>query len=320
MKVFIFSWNSQSICYEEKPNFIEKLWEEICKDNYTLLAFAFQEEASKSDLPKFIGETVNETYELIDSTQLLGWGVTTFKRLQQGEYVPRGLKLSLYKKRDSMLEIKSVRNSCILCPSLRDWITWGKGAVIVTLVTNLGIVTFINMHLPFYSRFNRDEALSWQSYCFNYLYGAALEEVAPNYLFIMGDLNFRVSLRNEPTAYEVAAKMFSSEGYLREMYQEGDELKLILDYAKLRGEIPVSEGVENRGPEFFPTCKLKHHRTGKEGVELYKLGTSYQRTPSWCDRILYKSNRTIQCYKYDRFDYGLMNLSDHAAVMGGFMI
>jgi hypothetical protein len=79
------------------------------------------------------------------------------------------------------------------------------------------------------------------------------------------------------------------------------------------------EGVHNMGPSFNPTCKLFQ---GRESSNIYNTGKYGQRTPSWCDRILYSkpSDLIIMCTKYDRFEYGNMNLSDHAAVIGEYII
>lgn len=327
MKVFIFTWNTQSFQFDKnyQPTFLEELRNLVLTDHYTLAVFAFQEEAGQSQLLSYIEGYLKYKYDLVDVAQMLGWGVTTLKRLQVGEYVPRGLRLAIFKRIDTDLQITRMQSCCLLCPSLRDWITWGKGAALITLETNLGVITFMNVHLPFYSRMEREEALTWQSYCFSYLYKAALENIQPDYLFLMGDLNFRVLLRNEPTAFEVATKMINSPEYLVELLQEADELRIILGYAKLRGELPLLEGINDQGPRFLPTCKLRQGRTPSEEptVATYKLGTSYQRPPSWCDRILYQAvqeEKVIRCTGYFRWDRGNMNQSDHAAVIGTFMI
>lgn len=327
MKVFVFSWNTQSFQFDKNypPTFLEDLRNLVFGDRYTLLVFAFQEEAGQSQLLSYIEGYLKYKYDLVDVAQMLGWGVTTLKRLQHGEYVPRGLRLAIFKRIDSDLQITRMQSCCLLCPSLRDWITWGKGATLITLETNLGVISFMNLHLPFYSRLARDEALSWQSYCLSYLYKSAMENIRPDYLFLMGDLNFRVLLRDEPTAFEVASKMLNSEQYLAELAREADELRIILGYAKLRGELPLLEGVDNEGPRFLPTCKLSRARApgAEPTITAFKLGTAYQRPPSWCDRILYQTfadDKVVRCTSYFRWDRGNMTQSDHAAVVATFMI
>ena len=55
----------------------------------------------------------------------------------------------------------------------------------------------------------------------------------------------------------------------------------------------------------------------------YDIGTNNydtsnkKRTPSWCDRILFKKNKNLEIVKYDKVNY---MSSDHKPVYGIFMI
>ena len=74
------------------------------------------------------------------------------------------------------------------------------------------------------------------------------------------------------------------------------------------------EGVDNKGPTFYPTSKLDKNR-------FYKTGKNNQLNPSWCDRILYTFLESkIVCQSYYNWDDGEMKKSDHSAVIGEFII
>jgi hypothetical protein len=191
-----------------------------------------------------------------------------------------------------------------------------------------------------------------QNVCFNEIYrNLVLElEIKPDYVIYMGDFNYRLKpiivgpehpLTNYSNgsgnirhfgAFEMSG-VFEERGDLdlyHEIYRSCDEL-----YEQMHKQniYTFEEGVNNRGPLFLPTCKLVKGRP--EGYDIpvplprsrprmsskyFKLGLANQRTPSWCDRILYQrlNNRRLPicCNTYERFDVGkVMKKSDHAGVI-----
>nr|QBK87239.1 MAG: uncharacterized protein LCMAC201_01410 [Marseillevirus LCMAC201] len=353
LQVFIFTWNTQTVRYniDDGPHadFVNILGDKIINSNYDLVVIGLQEDSIRdslllSDRDSLIVDSISTKYQLIKLASLSGWGVTTYKALKnEWDYRPRGLRLAIFKRKDLKLEITGVDTAEMVCPSFKDWVTSGKGCVVVNLHTSLGSFAFLNIHLPFSSRsiiqnpehkVNRHSAVMWQAHCLRKLYEDILKMYQPDYLFLFGDLNFRVQIRTETGAKEIAQKIFEDPDYIKELIREADELQLLFDYAKyasdsVSGEeklnrlIPIlSEGVNNSGPVFLPTCKLKQGRK-KITMNSYKLGRQNHRTPSWCDRILFKqfqSNGEICCILYDYWEYGTMTLSDHAAVIGVYRI
>jgi hypothetical protein len=333
MKLFVFSWNTQSVSYRnlESADFVPALGCKIRAVDPDLVIIGLQEDAIRdSELlagESFINQELSPDYTFIKLVSLSGWGVTTYKALKNDwNYCPRGLRLAIFVKNG--LEITKIDSTELVCPGIRDWVTAGKGGVMVSLDTNLGSVTFLNIHLPFSSRSikldspERKEAVLWQAHCLRELCTAVETRCNPDTLIVFGDLNFRVQVRKETGAQEIAERIFSDPEYLKELVNEADELRLLFDYFRTQHDGPIfQEGIENQGPEFAPTCKLKSGRCGPLQHASYKLGHDNQRTPSWCDRILYRNNQGLmECLEYNHWEQGTMNRSDHAAVLGVFML
>lgn len=337
VKLFIFTWNTQTIRYKEDqtPDFVEALAKKILKEKYDLVVLGLQEDSIR-DSPLLAGEqnhfsTALVGYELLEVVSLSGWGVTTYKALRDDwEYRPRGLRLAVYKKENAEINIIDVETRQMPCLGIKNWLTAGKGGVTVNLKTSVGDISFLNVHLPFNSQSlnspqERYTEMLWQARCLQHLYTDATETFNPDYLFLLGDLNFRVQFRGESTAKEITERLFSEEGYLESLVREADELQLLLDYSRNSEDLslvpPLNEGLNNGGPLFLPTCKLQQGRENEKCViEDYRAGNNNRRTPSWCDRILYTGRRGVLCLVYNRWDYGEMNLSDHASVIGVYQI
>ena len=329
MKIYIFSWNAQSVCFNStNTDFIQILGDNIKRTNCDLAVIALQEDAIRdSELliaNDLISKELSNSYHKIAFEELSGWGVTTYKTMrEEWRYAPRGLRLAIYKRGDSDLEISHIDTMRTVCPGIRDKITAGKGGIAINLSTNLGEFTFLNIHLPFNSRsimrgdsIDRHSSVMWQANCFKQLYSSAIDKFNSDRVFVMGDFNFRVQIRYEESAKEIAQRILVDLDYLQELIKQADELTLLTNYSREQESVvPImKEGVCGNGPVFYPTCKLKQGR--KETV--YSLGKENQRTPSWCDRILYDGD--VTCNFYNRMDFGNMNLSDHAAVIGEFEI
>jgi hypothetical protein len=131
------------------------------------------------------------------------------------------------------------------------------------------------------------------------------------------------------------------------VYQKCDQL-----HVRMKGKTAFApfnlfkEGINNEGPMFLPTCRLKtlaldssngeisneekrsygidFHRSGADPDNYAMIKKGKPRLPSWCDRILYRtplSNKgMISCMIYDRMDYGNTVYSDHAPVIGLYSV
>lgn len=294
----IFCWNTQSKNFESLT-FIQDIVNYFGECD--LAVISLQEDSIRdSIIIPILTEKLTDFVKL-DSIELSGWGSTTYKALKNNlEYKPRGLRLTIYKNKKIEKEIKTESLSFV-CPSLRDSITWGKGCVAIKLIFNSQEITIANLHLPFSSKSLKDKnarALSadWQAVCLEYIY----KTLDSKNLVLTGDFNFRIDYDSVKTLEHIKNKNF------KELYKY-DELK---KYLKTKN-INMTEGVDNSGPDFTPTCKLVQKRENNEPI--FNIGKYGQRTPSWCDRILYSGE--ITCNYYDRFEIGDMNLSDHAGII-----
>lgn len=313
--IFIYSWNTQSAEYLNTDcKFIDKLADQIKNGNYELAVIGLQEDAVNSGIIDMLSvRLIKDDWSIVAESELYGWGATTFKTaVKEWRFIPRGVHTIVYKRDINCINVETMN---ILAPGIYNKITYGKGGIMIRLqLESTGqIITFLNMHLPFDSyslKENRVKSLMWQAYCFNHI--KAQIKTDSDYLFVFGDFNFRTQIENEQelTNYKLY-KFINNKKY--------DELNILFDYNIINH---MNEGIKGLGPCFLPTCKLKHSRNVNEPelISNYNLGKEKQRIPSWCDRILYKSEKEMYCIDYDRWDHDDMKKSDHAAVFAIFKL
>ncbi|KWU44937.1 DNase I-like protein [Rhodotorula sp. JG-1b] len=122
-------------------------------------------------------------------------------------------------------------------------------------------------------------------------------------VFFAGDLNFRVQLPRQ----EVLDKLDSSPNAIEELLQH-DELTVLKKqdpHFRLRD-------FEEAKITFPPTYKYDHFTDRYDTSEK-------QRTPSWCDRILWRTDKEkdVKCLFYRQFD---ADMSDHKPVGAGYVV
>lgn len=319
------------------------IWmEEVNKGNPDVVFFAFQEAQDNDKLSDeaLVYEMNKINYVVLKSTSLTGIGVTTFKYSSVGH--SRGLRNVVFVKRD-MLDIidkeealmrTNMGNNYQLYYSLDQFRSKG-GIVSFVKFPGYGPIAFVNCHLPF----NADTLLTYKKSKDVYArkigvletdigYDTIIRELVwmnsypalqgevyrPEAIILCGDLNYRVIIPPEElkAGYDIRSDWAN---YLNRYY-ECDEYRR----EKNGGNIyPMSEGVDRKGPHFYPTDKMiKGRNPGDTTLASYNLGKEEQRQPSWTDRILYNttpnSKLQVQCISYDRMDVGNMKLSDHAGV------
>jgi len=380
LNVFCMTWNTESLnicafkdgkwyggknpplyltadkCYQG-IELVERL-KSIIRQNegqLDILVFAFQESAKPGDyffsfsLPEFMK---NENYVLLTRERAIGVGLTTFTKQKL-----RGLRLAIFLKRDlyENLPIKIISSSFKACGGeyTKDWVR-GKGGLQITLdIEGFGKYMFINYHLPFSaSRLNPEnpklnELLLFQTDCFTSTYKQFIKEIKPDYVFVMGDLNYRIQGLREDEMFDGDDKIRKDQ--FNRWYQDYDELHKLIDKISHVGDIDeewevvgsnrsqvsfadertsLKEGLNNKGPMFAPTCKMMKGRayncTDRMCYQVTHSDGNY-RVPSWCDRILYShrnlSKPDITPITYNRMDDGdMMTCSDHAGVYGIFTI
>ncbi|GAA5938451.1 hypothetical protein JCM3775_000896 [Rhodotorula graminis] len=124
--------------------------------------------------------------------------------------------------------------------------------------------------------------------------------------FFVGDLNFRIELPREQVLRTLSSSDSPEAAYEQLLpHDELNHLRLTSPTFRLRSfdEAPIA---------FPPTYKYDR-RSGRYDT------SSKQRTPSWCDRVLWRAQRpqSVVCDSYGRFE---ADLSDHRPVAAAFTV
>ena len=325
------------------PDFYYELEDKLQKLNCDIIVIGFQEDRYPGSYfhSHLLPEKLSGIgYELVKRTKMMGVGVTSCKGVFNGEVFERGVRVSIYAKKKLLPSIlweendirKNIGNEGqeeYICTSS---VTRSKGATLSYLkLPGICPINIICCHLPFDAEslittkmhqnyMLRQNDLNNNNICFNNIYENLVlyKNNGNDNVIYFGDFNYRL---NDPRpASEVASEFLDhpNEEFCLEMYNLYDELREQMQ----RGNIySFDEGIENQGPSFLPTAKMAKNRRKTDIV--WNTGKYDQRTPSWCDRILYKSGlkNDIECIYYDRFDSGeAMKKSDHAGVIAVFNI
>lgn len=326
-----------------KADFLPELIKMIQNEDIDIVCISFQEDAYPgsyfhSDLLK--SQMASKGYTLLKRSKLIGVGKTSYKALFSGEVVARGLRMSIYCKNELGEKMKQYEMNMFpgINPEESDEkyvhsIYRNKGAICLTLYhPEKGTISFINCHFPFSAKrlieYSEDkdeillqERIHEQNQFYNEIYRKFILTKNPNFVFWMGDFNYRVNLIPKPedglTLSDLKFKpaihiqISDNKDFWKDLYLNHDELVLQKNKKNI---YPMLEGIDNQGPLFPPTCKLE-----KSETRGYKMGKNNHRYPSWCDRILYKGN--IKTLLYTSWDYGnLMKHSDHSSVIGIYSI
>ena len=262
-----------------------------------LLVIALQESAKPGDylLSNALSNELGERYVLVKRGRMIGIGLTSMKALKrEGALRARGLRLAIYARKDFNRFVHFQADKAILC-TMQDRFTRGKGGYgIVLRVDGFGLLAFLNIHLPFVAstltRGNHSRLATGvrnQNEAFCTILKHFLSKRALHHLFVLGDLNYRVMhLENIVDAAGLCDEMVRNAKFRDRIYRQCDELKQSIVTRHL--PLPFEEGVNNAGPQFMPTAKMKHDRPPNSTVPgAYVFGEHNHRNPSWCDRILY---------------------------------
>lgn len=327
------------------PDFFEELSAKIKREEPDIIVIGFQEDRFPGSyfhshlLPE---EMPKLGYDLIKRSKLMGLGMTSYKGMMNLDPYERGIRMSIYAKQylkpiieNEETEMRQVIGNDgqdeYICSSI---ITRGKGAIAAYLILpGVGRIAFVCCHLPFDSkslikeresnnRIIRQNALNQSNECFNNIIEHLVlnRKPTPINVIYFGDFNYRVA--DYRSALQVAylfQQNSNNREFITSMYLEYDELKNQMDKHNI---YKFSEGIDNIGPTFLPTCKMsKERRDNNYNNCIWKVGKYCQRVPSWCDRILYQKfgndGWNLTCSHYNRFDLGnVMAKSDHAAVIG----
>ena len=125
------------------------------------------------------------------------------------------------------------------------------------------------------------------------------------YYFIVGDLNFRISLEREQFNLICCG---DKNGRVNEN-QAKKEIETLKKFDQLNTvkNLFKKEKLFEEKINFPPTYKY----------EKMQIIYDEKRTPSWTDRILFKEDKNIKCIFYDTID---LYISDHKPLVGLFNI
>lgn len=322
-RIMVFSWNTESVSLAETmnpeiaeynrtsssiyvpglttwhhayiiPDFYPKLARKIKNEDPDLVVIGFQEDRFPGSyfhshlLPE---EMPKIGYGLVKRTKLMGVGVTTYKGLLNGDLFERGLRISVYAKKDlvSIIEKEEINmrtsigndgQEAYICSSV---FTRGKGAVAsYIMLPGFGRLAFLCCHLPFDARslilerkyknqMLRQNAVNKCNICFNNIIEnlVLFKDPIPTHVIYFGDFNYR--LADHRSASEVSA-LFNTLGndavFLQDMYQQYDEL---VEQMRRKNIYEFNEGISNGGPTFLPTCKMVKNREQKENKLIKEL-------------------------------------------------
>ncbi|XP_050308563.1 phosphatidylinositol 4,5-bisphosphate 5-phosphatase A-like isoform X2 [Anthonomus grandis grandis] len=219
----------------------------------------------------------------------------------------QGLLLSVFTLKKHLLNIREIESEYTRTGFAGMW--GNKGAVSIRLSIYGCSLCFVNSHLSAHDNQLKDRIEDYNNIIKYQEFH--VEETSKifyhDYVFWMGDLNFRLSEDYDRTPEEIERSILKKD--LKTLLEQ-DQLK----YVMRKGEA-FSEFSE-KDPEFPPTFKFD------VGTNAY----DYKRRPAWCDRILYcvnsnnYENVTLKVEQLSYKSHPSYVLSDHKPVSAEFVI
>jgi len=322
----------------DHADFIPQLRQLIKENNPDIVCIGFEQDPNTGTyfhsklLPHIMESDMG--YKQIDRDTMSGGDVGI------SGFTSGALRLSIYGKGQGESTLKKKYE----CSSLKD----GTGGMNCLLNLNGQLLAIINAYIAFdpdsvkkarmsvgnYSKDEntigdpmvRQDALNYANICYNGIIRTLVLnlKVKPDYVILMGDLNYRT---NQMDSFaETIASLFAKQsetalpGFAKNYYEKFDELHQQM----VKGNIyQYDEGRDNKGPDFAPVCIMKKGRDCKTNPNYCWDDKVEYIFPSWCNRILYKNytSNNMCCLKYNSFDEGeTMKKSKNAAVYALFQL
>lgn len=219
----------------------------------------------------------------------------------------QGLMTSVFCLRKHLLNLREIESEYTRTGLSGMW--GNKGAVSIRLSIYGCSVCFVNSHLSAHENMLKDRVDDYNDIIKAQVFHVPEQShiFYHDYVFWMGDLNFRLLDRIGKTPEEI--DLIIQKGDLERLF-EHDELKYIMTTGEAFSELTETP------PKFPPTFK-------------YEVGTNYydhKRKPAWTDRILYKVNSnnyenvTLNAEQKSYEAHPNFRLSDHKPVTANFVI
>ena len=313
--IYTFNLNGSYINVDVLNHIYEKIESLNYKPDVIVLGFQETRFGFNYYLPK---SKLHNRYELIHKVRMNGLGNVGIRGL--GLYI---CKLENYKPNIEFLEENWVRF---------NYQYFSKGAISISIKIFNSNFLFINTHMPYHPSYYGD-GIKERIDSFNVIYNYIISKTNHQYLFIIGDFNFRLhfkintdfSIINVNNKYElidlyIKNKVWKVLHFNDELYILSSFYNNLLDNLNnnLYGEeygyvlneplLPFYKYIFDT-PEFNLTYKLNNDQSQNN-----------QEIPCWCDRIL-----TIEYPGFKRINYILdsntpITLSDHNPIYSLFHI
>lgn len=273
---------------------------------------------NEKSLPDFYVVSLQEvkskpTNMLMDALFYDPWTNSIRNLLAARDYVKlktirlQGLVLSVYTLRKHLFNVREIESEYTRTGLSGMW--GNKGAVSIRLGAYGCSICFVNAHLTAHDDGLDDRVDDYNSIIKDQEFHVAehTEIFFHDYVFWMGDLNFRLLEEYGRTAEEI--ERLVKKGELDELFRH-DQLRRVMSTGKAFSELTEGD------PDFAPTFKF----------EVGSNGYDYKRRPAWTDRILYKVNSnnyenvTLKIEQKSYACHANYTISDHRPVSAEFMI
>ncbi|CAG9834673.1 unnamed protein product [Diabrotica balteata] len=235
------------------------------------------------------------------------------KELLQRDYIKlkslrlQGLLLIVFSLRKHLLNIREIDSEYTRTGLGGMW--GNKGAVSIRLSIYGCSLCFVNAHLSAHDNHLDDRVEDYNSIIHDQEFHVpeTTKIFYHDYVFWMGDLNFRLKEEFDKTPEEIERLVVKKE--IKALF-EHDQLRYVMRKGEAFSELTEQD------PTFPPTFKFT------VGTPCY----DYKRRPAWCDRILYKVNSNNYenvTLKVDQLSYKSHPnyvLSDHKPVTAEFFV
>lgn len=180
-------------------------------------------------------------------------------------------------------------------------ITGNKGGVAIRFEYGSTSFAFVNSHLAAGQQQVYERCVDYENIYDNIKFSRGRTLGFHDKIFWLGDLNFRINLPNE-----------SVRNVLKNCESDEDYQKLLL-YDQLNEQVNIKKTIFKGFYE--PTIKFPPTYKYNTGTDLYDTSEK-ARTPSWCDRILYKGE-DIRPLSYSDAN---LRFSDHKPVYAAYRV
>ncbi|KAL6930091.1 hypothetical protein ACO0SA_001498 [Hanseniaspora valbyensis] len=180
-------------------------------------------------------------------------------------------------------------------------ITGNKGGVAIRFEFGSTSFAFVNSHLAAGQQQVYERCVDFDNIYDNIKFSRGRTLAMHDNIFWLGDLNFRLNLPNE------------SVRKVLQTCETGDDYQKLLQYDQLNEQVNFKKTIFKGFYE--PTIKFPPTYKYNVGTDLYDTSEK-ARTPSWCDRILYKGE-DIRPLSYSD---AVLRFSDHKPVYAAYRV